>query len=230
MVLKLYAAPRPTVLKVPGSPNIGGGTAIVALVLAEKQIPFEFIPVDVANKANTKPEFLVMQPFGEVPVIDDNGFMLYESRAICRYLAEKYAEQGPRLLPTDLRGKAVFEQAASVEFANFYPHVQKTAREALGKPARGLPVDQTVLAEAISGLSATLDVYDGILRKQRFLAGDDLTLVDLFHLAFATFLAPAGIEIMTTRSRPNVARWWNEIISRPAWVRLHEEGVSSGAE
>lgn len=54
---------------------------------------------------------------------DDDGFVLYESRAICRYLAEKYADQGtPNLIPTELKAKALFEQAASIEYANFNPY------------------------------------------------------------------------------------------------------------
>jgi glutathione S-transferase len=47
---------------------------------------------------------------------------LCESRAICRYLAEKYADKGTALVPMHLKEKALFEQAASFEFANFHPH------------------------------------------------------------------------------------------------------------
>lgn len=50
---------------------------------------------------------------------DDNGFLLYESRAIGRYIAEKYANQGAPLIPGTLKGRALFEQAASIELTNF---------------------------------------------------------------------------------------------------------------
>ncbi|KAJ7116213.1 glutathione S-transferase [Mycena crocata] len=214
MVLRFYA-----------STYVAGGGALVGLVLAEKKIPYEFVPIDMSQKEHKSPEFLAKQPFGQVPVIDDDGFILYESRAICRYLEEKYAGQGPRLIPTGLKEKALFEQAASVEFANFHPASMKVATEALGKPRRGLPVDQALLAEALSEFSAKLDVYDGILAKQKFIAGDEFTLADIFHLSYASMLAGGGIDIMT--SKPNVARWWNEIISRPAWVKLKEESYKS---
>ncbi|KAJ7175101.1 glutathione S-transferase [Mycena crocata] len=204
------------------------GNGLVALVLAEKQVPFELILVDTANKENKTPEFLAMHPFGQVPVIDDDGFIVYESRAICRYLADKYSDQGTLgLLPMGVQEKALFEQAASVEVANFLPAVQNVGMEIIAKPRQNQPIDQTILAAALAELSAVLDVYDGILAKQKFVAGNEPTLADLFHLAGAPLLAGAGIDIMT--SKPNVARWWNALISRPAWVKLFEEGVKGTA-
>ncbi|KAJ7655338.1 glutathione S-transferase [Mycena rosella] len=217
MVLKLYSGAR-----------AGGGSGIVALVLAEKQIPFEHVFVDMANGAHKSPEFLAKHPFGQIPVIDDDGFILYESRAICRYLAEKYADQGTPLLPTRLEDKALFEQAASVEFANFHPQVLKVMNESFSKKRQGLPVDEAALAQIVSELSAKLDVYEVILGKQKFLAGNELTLADLFHLSSAPFLAGGGVDIMTSKG-PNVTRWWNELIQRPAWIKLREEGITGTA-
>jgi glutathione S-transferase len=65
---------------------------------------------------------------------DDGGFILYESRAICRYLADKYAEQGTPLIPTGVQAKGLFEQAASVEFANFEPYARGIYVEGVLKP------------------------------------------------------------------------------------------------
>ncbi|KAJ7190667.1 glutathione S-transferase [Mycena pura] len=212
MVLKLYC-PQ----------NVTASNGIVALVLAEKQIPFEFVQVDLASQQHKTPDFVAMQPFGQVPVIDDDGFILYESRAVCRYLAEKYPDQGPKLVPAGLKEKARFEQAASVELAHLYPAVLKVAAEVSAKQRQGLPVDQTVIDACLAEFPAKFDVYEGILGRHRYLAGEELTLVDLFHLFYAQLLV--GAEIMTRESRPNVTRWWKELISQPAWVKLKEEGI-----
>ncbi len=66
---------------------------------------------------------------------DDDGRVVYESRAICRYICRKY-QPGPQLLPAegDLRAYAMFEQAVSVEVYNFDVHVQAAARERFLKP------------------------------------------------------------------------------------------------
>ncbi|KAG6897266.1 hypothetical protein C0992_002918 [Termitomyces sp. T32_za158] len=107
MVLKLYGSPRSTC------------TQRVVTVLLEKQVPFEVIAVDLAQGEHKSPAYLEKQPFGQIPYIDDDGFILYESRAICRYIATKYADQGTKLIPTDLKQYALFEQAASAEQSNF---------------------------------------------------------------------------------------------------------------
>lgn len=123
-------------------------TLCVAVVLKEKNVPFEFIPVDLLKGAHKAPKFTVYQPFGQVPYIvrpsfpyrcrtivdilylkDDNGLILYESRAICRYIAVKYAPQGTPLIPTDPTAIAFFEQAVSIETSNFAPFVSGLAWE-----------------------------------------------------------------------------------------------------
>ncbi|KAJ7840951.1 glutathione S-transferase [Mycena olivaceomarginata] len=213
MVLKLYAVPYP-----------GRGSGLVYLLLAEKRIPFELIAVDLKAKEQKKPEFLAMHPFGQVPVIDDDGFIVYESRAICRYLAEKYADQGPNLFPKGLEKRAMVEQGAAVELATFEPAILKLFHEG-GKRLRGLPFDQAILDEALAELSAVLDVYEVILGKHKFLGGDEYSLADLFHFGSAPRLAENGIDIMTSKSRPNVTRWWNELTARPAWAKLTADFV-----
>ncbi|KAJ7263586.1 glutathione S-transferase [Mycena haematopus] len=208
MGLKLYAVPYP-----------GRGSGLVYLLLAEKQIPFELVAVDLKANEQKKPEFLAMHPFGQVPVIDDDGFILYESRAICRYLADKYADQGPNLFPKGLKERAMVEQGAAVELTNFEPAILKLFAEG-GKRRRGLPFDQAIIDDALAGLSAVLDVYEVILGKQKFLGGDEYSLADLFHFGSAPRLAENGVDIMTSKSRPNVTRWWDELTARPAWAKL----------
>jgi glutathione S-transferase len=111
MVLKLYggAHSQPTLR--------------VALVLEEKKVPFDFIAVDVRNAQHKTAEYLQRQPFGQIPYIDDDGFILYESRAICKYIALKYSNQGTSLVPemNNLEAVALFEQAISIEQNNFDP-------------------------------------------------------------------------------------------------------------
>lgn len=100
MGIKLYGDPYATCYK------------RVAFVLAEKDVDFETIVVSIAKKDQKSSEHLKLQPFGKVPALEDDGFIIFESRAICKYIAKKYASQGAKLIPEDgdLKGFALFEQ------------------------------------------------------------------------------------------------------------------------
>ncbi|KAJ3530050.1 hypothetical protein NMY22_g8734 [Coprinellus aureogranulatus] len=216
MVLKLYGWPKSTC------------TQRVGLALIEKQVPFEFVMVDLFKGESKTPEYLAKQPFGQVPYIDDDGFILYESRAIARYIAEKYGNQGtPNLVPTkDVKARAMFEQAASVETSDFDMFASKAVFEMIFKPMMGGKSDKVVFQELASTLSSKLDVYDRILAKQKYLAGNEITLADLFHIPYGVMLKTAGTDVM--ESKPNVKRWFDELTSRPSWKAV-KDGVSSSA-
>ncbi|KAK6983806.1 glutathione S-transferase [Favolaschia claudopus] len=216
MVLTLYGLDAPL-----------GGTAIVAMTLAEKGLPFTFVSLDLKLGEHKTTEFREKQPFGLVPVLDDDGFILYESRAICRYLAEKYPTQGPMLVPIEPKARALFDQAVSIEFSNFYPYAHGVYIEGLGKPEYfNLPIDHAAVEGYTSQLSERLDVYEVILGKQRFLAGEEFTLADLFHLSFGPCLELAECDLMASKG-PNVARWWKEVSSRSSWINIRDNGIKA---
>ncbi|KAF9077778.1 glutathione S-transferase [Rhodocollybia butyracea] len=190
------------VLKLVGSPY-STCTARVAVVLLEKKIPYELIPIDLSKGQQKTPEFLAKQPFGLVPYIDDDGFILYESRAICRYLAVKYRGQGTDLMPScsDLKATALFEQAVATEATSFDPFASGAGFEV----NEGLTTDQSSVDAAVAKLTVKLNGYELILGKQKYLAGDDLTLADLFHLPWGATLAKFDCKLLTTTG-PNVTR------------------------
>ncbi|KAJ7731554.1 glutathione S-transferase [Mycena maculata] len=218
MVLKLY-----------GPDFTPGGSGVVCMVLAELQLPYELVFIDMFAGEHKGAAYLEKQPFGKVPVMEDDGFILYESRAICRYLVQKYPATGLCLMPpeTETESRAAFEQAASIEFATFEPYARTVYLQKIIQPLLRLPIDQVVLDRALENLTATLNVYEVILGKQRFLAGDEFTLADLFHVAFGSTLETAGCDLLST-SGPNVARWWREIIERPSWAGL-KDGLRKAA-
>lgn len=138
MVLKLYGTSGSTCSK------------RVATILREKEVPYELVEINFAQGEQKTPEYLEKQPFGQVPYIvclfdlfrcfcshicnqDDDGFLLFESRAICRYIEAKYSKQGTSLIPTDPKANAKFEQAASIECFNFDPSASAIVYEAIFK-------------------------------------------------------------------------------------------------
>ncbi|KAF9453358.1 glutathione S-transferase [Macrolepiota fuliginosa MF-IS2] len=212
MVLKVYGYAKSTAVKP------------VIAVLYEKKIPFELISVDLMKGENKTPEYLAKQPFGQIPVIDDNGFILYESRAIARYLEENYPNHGTKLLPSDPKKRALVDQAASVEAFSFDYHATPIVIEVIYKPNfYGQPTDPKKVAESKASLDSKLDVYEQILSKQKYIAGDEFTLADLFHLTIGTRLIEGGINFI--EGRPNITRWWNDIYNRESWQKVLKDAA-----
>jgi len=196
-------------------------THLVALIAKEVGIDYVLITVDLRNREQKTPEYMACQPFGQIPYIDDDGFILYESRAIARYLAAK--AKSP-LLPTELKAAAIFEQAASVETSAFLVPVWRILLERYVKKAiHKQESNEEIVNEAVVLLSKNLDVYDVILSKTKYVAGDEITLVDFFHIPTGDMLGKFDVDVLNDPSRPNVLRWWNEISRRPSWLDVLEE-------
>ncbi|PIL35005.1 hypothetical protein GSI_02792 [Ganoderma sinense ZZ0214-1] len=211
MVVKLYGHPLAT------------SGHRVQIVLEELNVPYELITLSFEKQDHKSPEYLAHQPFGQMPYMDDDGFELFETRAICRYLAVKYGGIGTLLPPqSDVEATARFEQAASVELNNFEAPVSQLAWEVWYKPMRGLKTIPEEAQAYKTKLEGRMDAYDAMLSKTKFLAGDDLTMADLFHLPYESFLKEQGFDFVSGESTrwPNVARWWKEIASRPSWKKV----------
>lgn len=88
-------------------------TRHVLIVLYELNIPFENVVVSLATGDQKSPEHIARQPFGKIPVLEDDGFLIFESRAICKYLVKKYGK-GTKLIPgdEDLKAYAMYEQVS----------------------------------------------------------------------------------------------------------------------
>ncbi|KAG1831944.1 glutathione S-transferase [Suillus subalutaceus] len=210
-MVKLYGFPSTTC------------TRFVALICKEKNIPYELIHVNLAKGEQKQPAFTAIQPFGQIPYIDDEGFILYESRAIARYLIKKYPNEGTPLIPSDPKAEALFEQAASIEAFNFTAFVAPIIAEKVFNPYFGLPPNEERVSELLASLLPKLDAYDFILSKQKYLAGDSVTLADLAHLPYGTAFYELGADFAEVfDSRPNLVRWWKDISNRPAWLAVKD--------
>jgi len=192
------------------------------LIAKERNLQYQLVAVDFKVAEHKQPPHLQHQPFGQIPyIIQDDGFELFESRAIGRYLAT--IGSGPELIPTELKARAKFEQAASIEYSNFDPIASGIANEKVFKQFRGEVTDEKRVEQLLGQLEGKLDGYEVILGKQKYLAGDNVTVADLFHLPYGSMVFEQ-LGYGNLDKRPNVKRWWNDISSRPAW-----QAVKNGA-
>ncbi|KAI0271236.1 glutathione S-transferase [Russula aff. rugulosa BPL654] len=196
-------------------------TRRVALIAKERNLQYEVVPINFNAAEHKQPPHLQHQPFGQIPYMtQDDGFELFESRAIGRYLAT--IGSGPELIPTEPKARAKFEQAASIEYSNFDPIASVLAKEKAFKKLLGGEPDEKLVEELVGKLEGKLDGYETILGKQKYLAGDNLTVADLFHLPYGSICFDQ-LGYGNFDKRPNVKRWWNDISSRPSWQAVKNE-------
>jgi glutathione S-transferase len=184
-------------------------TRKVLMTALETQTPFDFVLVDFAKGEHKQPAHLARQPFGQVPAFQDNGFELYESRAIARYID---AKAGSPLTPKDLQGRALMEQWMSIETSNFTPHAMKFIYHSVFKR------EQTpeVLKAAGAGLDVAYGVMERALSQSPFLVGKTLTLADICFAPYLEYLALSPAVNKLTE-HPRVAAWWASVSDRAAW-------------
>nr|P46433.1 RecName: Full=Glutathione S-transferase 4; AltName: Full=GST class-theta [Musca domestica]CAA51978.1 glutatione transferase-4 [Musca domestica] len=145
-----------------------------------------------------KPEFLKINPQHTIPTLVDNGFALWESRAIMVYLVEKYGKQDDPLYPSCPKKRALINQRLYFDmgtlyqgFANyFYPQFKEK------KPAD---------PELFKKFEVTLDFLNTFLSESKYAAGDSLTLADLALLASVSTFEAVNIDVSKYE---HIARWY----------------------
>lgn len=195
----------------------------VLVCLVEKEIEFEVVPINVLKGEHKDPEYLKLQPFGNVPVIKDGDYTLYESRAIMRYYAEKYRSQGVELLGKTIEEKGLVEQWLEVEAHNYNPPAYNLVIHVLFPSllVGGTP-DPKVIEESEAKLVKVLNIYEERLSKSKYLAGDFFSLADISHLPFTDYIVNNMGKDYLIKERKNVSAWWDDISSRPSWNKILE--------
>ncbi|KAL5083467.1 hypothetical protein Trisim1_001457 [Trichoderma cf. simile WF8] len=113
-----------------------------------------------------------------------------------------------------------FEQWASVEMANFDAVARPLQWEIIFKPITGESKNEELVHSLLATLAQKLDVYDrAILAKQKYMAGDTFTLVDIFYMPLMSYMFRMGFGHMIT-DRANVKAWWESVSSRDSWKRF----------
>ncbi|KAL3695895.1 hypothetical protein R1sor_009971 [Riccia sorocarpa] len=215
MAVKVYGIPMST------------ATRSVIAALIEKGVEFELVEVDMKAGAHKKPEHLKLNPFGKVPVYQDEDVTLFESRAITRYIATKYEGQGTPLLGKTTTERALVDQWVEVEGQNYHPAVSALNYQLFfRKIFSGEGPDEAAVAVNVEKFNAVLDIYEARLTASKYLAGDFFSLADLGHFAHTEYFVKHSGKSDLITSRPHVAAWWQDISSRPSWQKTITYGSS----
>ncbi|GBQ93022.1 glutathione S-transferase [Acetobacter nitrogenifigens DSM 23921 = NBRC 105050] len=185
----------------------------VLIALEELELDYELHNVNVRQGEQKAPDFLALNPNAKVPVLVDSSaaghrFILTESAAILVYLSEKTG----KLLPVS--GDARFR---TFEQLFFHASGLSPAFGQAGFFQRQAAEPQPLAIGRFSSEAARiLGILNGVLAKNRFVAGENFTIADIAHFGWLWRREFAGV---TLDAAPDVARWFTEVGARPAVQR-----------
>ena len=191
------------------------------MTLAEKGIDAELVVVKLPAGEHREAAHLARHPFAKVPVLDDGGFVLYETRAINEYIDRKAPPA--QLVPSDVRDLARMHQWTNVADAYLVPHAAPFIMESLFRRYLGGEKDEKAIAAARIGMTAALDAADAWLAKHEYFAGSALSLADISWMPYLEYIGRLG-EADAIAKRKHLAAWWNRVSSRPTWKKVARTG------
>jgi glutathione S-transferase len=189
----------------------------VRIALREKGIACAEVVVDLPGGALREPEFRQLNPFGQVPVLEDDGVVIYESLAILEYLEERHP--APALLPSDAKGRAEARQLMLAAGDYLAPPFKRWLARLFTPESAWDRADQEAAAAEIG---AHLDVLEEILTGREYLAADAFTLADVAYAPMVCELATVQLA-ESLNSRRAVRAWVERLRGRPA---VRETGPS----
>jgi glutathione S-transferase len=204
-------SPKEHDVKLYGNP-MSTCTRKVLMTLAELNATAELQTIDIGSGEHKKQPHLSRQPFGQIPALDDDGFQFFESRAICRYINEKL---DGKLIPKDIKARALMEEFISIETSNFTPHAMKFIYHYMFHREQ----DPKALEAAGKGLETAFAVLDAQLAKHKFLAGDEMSIADICYMPYIEYTMGSPVKDMMAKY-PHVQAWWNRISERPTWQKV----------
>ena len=194
--------------------SISGHSHRVELFLSLLRLPVELIHVDLANAAHKTPEFLRMNPFGQIPVIQDGDITIADSNAILVYLAKRY--DNGTWLPED-----------AVKAAE----VQRWLSVAAGLVAYGPAAARLVKVfnasfnlDEVQGRAYRLfDIMEPLLQRSHFLVGNQATLADIANYSYIAHAPEGGVSL---ESYPNIRAWLARVEALPGFIGMPKTQVA----
>ena len=208
---------------IPGSPY---GRAVLA-TLMEKGASYRLSPV-APGTFRAEPH-ISRHPFGRVPVLEHEGFMLYETQAIVRYLDR--VAPGPALTPTDAKAIARMDQVMNVCDWYLFQGVGNVIgfQRVVGPRLLGLPTDEAVIAQAMPKAHAVFNELSRLLGDNTWFAGDRLTLADLMIAPQIDFFVQMPEWAPLTATTPNLIAWLARMNDRACMKQTTWESVAQMA-
>ncbi len=183
----------------------------VRIALLEKGLEFERVNVDLSKREQKSPEYLKIHPFGQIPALDDEGFIIYDSTVINEYLEDEYPY--PSLMPSDSEGRArarLLEDLRDTHFNPYFVHIIYEMRKPEGER------DSQRIENAKAEIIKCFDRIEAELEGKEYLAGP-FSLADVAFMSNLELLDRFGIPVAPDKYKNTVA-WIARLKARPSFT------------
>ncbi|HET9917978.1 MAG TPA: glutathione S-transferase family protein [Candidatus Binatia bacterium] len=183
----------------------------VRIALIEKGLEFERINIDLTKREQKNPDYLKIHPFGQIPALDDEGFVVYDSTIINEYLEDEYPY--PSLMPSDSEGRArarMMEDFRDAHFNPFFVHlIQESRKPEAERDAQRIENAKVEIIKAFDRIEAEL-------QGKEYLAGP-FSLADVAFMANIELLDRFAVPVDPVKYKNTVA-WIARLKARPSFA------------
>ena len=187
----------------------------VRLALEEKGAPYSLEEIDIFAGANLEDSHLRRHPFGKVPAFEKDGFTIYETSAINRFVDETYP--GPSLQPSDPQDRARMNQVIAVVDSYAYPSlISALVIQRLVVPLQGGTPDEAAIQEAMPRAELSVKALNELLRPN---TSGRLDLGDIHLIPIWDYVSKTPEAASLTALAPKLAAWWESVKDHPSAAR-----------
>jgi glutathione S-transferase len=197
--------------------DLSGPAIKVRLTASFLGLQFKWQVINLREGEQKQEWFLKINPAGKVPAIDDDGFCLFESNAICKYLCDK---SNSPLYPKNTKKRAIVEQW--IDYASFHigANLGTVMYNRVFAPRRGLPVNEKAIIDGEGYLKQYFPLVENQLSKTKYLTGQDISLADIVLFAI---LEPAEMAQVDLNIYPKLAAWRAELKVQSFYTSCYKE-------
>jgi glutathione S-transferase len=203
-------------------------TRIARLALEEKKIDYHLEEVDIFADEGPPADYLELHPFGRIPCLRYGSLQIYETGAICRYVDEAFV--GPSLQPRDPLVRARMNQVVSMLDSYAYrPMVWDVYVQRIVIPGSGGEADEALISAALPEIEIVLGELGHALGAGEFLAGDAISLADLYAYPMLRYFIETDEGATMLRGHRRLGQWMAGMQLRPSAraTSFHGDGDSA---
>jgi len=189
----------------------------VRYVLNYLGLEFEHEPTNPMEGQNQTPEYKAIAPSGKIPGLEVDGFTLFESNAINKYLAQS---NNSDIYPTDIKEQAVVDAWTDYAAIHIASAMGRITFNRVFAPMMGRDVDEASIAAGVEFLDRYLPVVDEQLGKGEYLTGSNITIADFNLLAV---LDPSELSKVSLDAYPNLTKWRKKLIAQDFYQKCYAD-------